>query len=823
MVNSFRRLLFASVLIGALPALASAQEEADANAPIVERVDIMRNQYLDKDTFLFYISTKPGERYDERRLKDDFRRVWDTGFVEDLLLDVRDGQKGKIVTFVVDERSRIQIIDYRGSKALNATTIEEELKKREATIRIDTFYDINKSRRVESILREMLAAKGRPFATVKHETKAVGGAGLQLSFTIEDGPKANVALIDFEGNTVFSDDTLRGQMKKIKQSGLMNLSWLGGKTTYTEEKWADPQEGDRRRLEDYYLDRGYVTASIGEPRIVYAEGKAGKKPTKKVTLAIPVTEGEQYRVGEVKIDGLTVLKEESIRPLFKLETGDVYDESKIKKGYDKLRDIYGSLGYFQWGARTARTPNHETKTVDVTLVMEEDKRYYVGRIVFTGNETTRDKVIRREVYLNEGEVFNTEALKLSIRRINQLGYFKPMEGVPELKPSDLGEDKLDVVFKVEEQNRNQFTFGGGVSGLEGTFINASFQTSNFLGMGETFQVSAQSGRRTKNYQIAITEPYLFDRPITAGFDVFARKLTYETYQNVVGYTEERRGLGLVVGLPAGRFTRVFTNYSYEVINIHSLSGDFIEKDQDGDPSTPNPPREVPVVGDGDDPTLPTFDPFSFGEQGRRKESKLTPSFVHNTVDNPYSPRSGMRFSLTPQIAGGILGGTVDYFKPDVEIIKYIPHTRRTALGVRAEAAMIIPYAGTEVLPMYQRFFLGGENQIRGVNIRSVGPIGTDPETGNQLALGGNKFVLFNAEYYFDIGGPLRALLFFDAGQAFLEGDPISFKKLRTSTGIEARFIMPVLNVPFRLIYAINPNRDDFQPHSTFKFAVGTTF
>ena len=792
----------------------SAQEEADPNAPTVEAVDIVRNQFLDKETFLFYISTKPGDRYDEKRLKDDFRRVWDTGFVKDLLLDVRDGAKGKIITFVVDERGRIQIIDYRGSKALTTTTIEEELKKREAEIKIDTFYDIGKARRVESILREMLAAKGRPFATVKHDAKSVGGAGLQLSFVVDDGPKANVSRIEFEGNTVFSDDRLRRQLKGIKQSGFWNLSWLGGKTTYTEEKWADPQEGDRRRLEDFYLNHGYVTASVGEPRIVYVQGKTGKKPTKLIQLVIPVNEGQQYRVGQVKFEGLTVFKEEGIRPIFKLQTGDVYKESRIKKGYDKLRDFYGGQGYFQWGARTVRTPDHEKKIVDVTLVMEEDKRYYVGRITFTGNDTTRDKVIRREVYLNEGEVFNTEALKMSIRRINQLGYFKPVEGVPELKQSDLGEDKLDVIFKVEEQNRNQFTFGGGVSGLEGTFLNASFSTANFLGQGETFQVSAQSGRRTKNYQVAVTEPYLFDRPITAGFDVFSRKITYESFQNVVGYSQEGTGASLVLGLPLGRFTRFFTNYSYEVINIQGLSGEFLEKDQDGDPATPNPEPETPPTTD---PTAPLFDPFFFGEEGRRRESKFTPSFVHNTVDNPYTPRSGMKLSMTPQLAGGILGGTVNFLKPDVEFILYVPHTRRTAFGMRAEGAMVIPYGSTEKLPLYQRFFLGGETQIRGVNIRTVGPI------AEGRALGGNKFVLFNAEYYFDIGGPLRALLFFDAGQAFLEGKKIDPRQFRTSTGVEMRFIMPVLNVPFRLIYAFNPNRDQFQKKSTFKFAVGTTF
>jgi len=443
--------------------------------------------------------------------------------------------------------------------------------------------------------------------------------------------------------------------------------------------------------------------------------------------------------------------------------------------------------------------------------MDEDKKYYVGKIVFTGNTTTRDKVIRREVFLNEGDLFNTEALKLSIRRINQLGYFKPMEGVPELGPSSIGEDRIDVTFKVEEQNRNQFTFGGGVSGLEGTFINASFSTANFLGLGETFQISAQSGRRTKNYQIAITEPYLFDRPITAGFDIFKRKLVYETFTNVVGYTDDRSGVSFTTGLPIGRrgFNRIFANYSYQIINIEGLNA-LLGID-------PNAPTTTT------DPTQPVFDPFFFGEEGRRKESTISPSLVHNTVDNPYTPRSGKKFTVTPQFAGGPLGGSVNYFKPDAEFIWYIPHLKKTALGIRAEAAYIKEYGNTQRLPIYQRFFLGGETQIRGVNIRTVGPVATDPATGQSRALGGNKFVLFNAEYYFDVGGPLRLLLFFDAGQAYSEAQKIDLKQLRTSTGVELRFIMPVLNVPFRLIYAFNPNRDAFQQKSTFKFAVGTTF
>jgi outer membrane protein insertion porin family len=546
-----------------------------------------------------------------------------------------------------------------------------------------------------------------------------------------------------------------------------------------------------------------VTATVGEPKLIYTDGKSGllkKKPVKWVKVEIPVTEGDQYKVGEIKFEGMKILREEYVRAQLNMPPGEVYKEKQFKKAYEKLRDAYGSLGYFQWTVLTDRKPDPVRKVVDVTVKMDEDKQYFVSRIRFTGNDTTRDKVIRREVYLNEGDVFNTEALKLSIKRINQLGYFKPMEQPPRIQPSTAGDNKLDLVFKVEEQNRNQFTFGGGVSGLEGTFVNASFSTANFLGAGETFQISAQSGRRTKNYQISVTEPYLFDRPITAGIDLFDRRITYESFETVVGYKQASRGGSFLVGLPLGRFTRGFMNYAYEVIDIEGLDA------LTGD----NPPTSP----DG----TPILDPLFFGEEGRRRESRITPSAVHNTVDNPYTPRSGRKLQATFQLAGGPLGGTVNYYRPELEAVLYIPHLRRTALGLRAQAAYIQPYGDTKILPYYQRFFLGGETQIRGFNVRTVGPLDE-----NNRALGGNKYALFNAEYYIDIGGPLRFLFFFDGGQAFLEGEKINIKEFRVSTGAELRFIMPVLNVPFRLIYAFNPYRDSFQDKSTFKFAVGTTF
>jgi len=468
--------------------------------------------------------------------------------------------------------------------------------------------------------------------------------------------------------------------------------------------------------------------------------------------------------------------------------------------------VYGSLGYFQWTGGTERKPDPERKLVDVTVKMEEDKRYFLGKLSFTGNDSTRDKVIRREIHMNEGDVFDTEALKLSIKRINQLGYFKQMESAPDIQPNPDADNKLDVTFKVEEQNRNQFTFGGGVSGYEGAFLNASFSTTNFLGTGETLQAYVQSGSRTRNYSLAVSEPYFLDRPITAGADIFRRRITYSSNANVTGYTRESTGASLVTGFPVGKWSRAFLNYTFNVIKL-----------SDGDPADLTSPF-FPSAGGIVPGTL--YDPLLFGE---RTESLITPNLVYNTVDNPYSPRAGMRHTASLTFAGGPLGGTVDYYRPSLETIFYLPVGRKMSLGLRAQAAVIQSFGDTRVLPTDLRYFMGGETQIRGYDVLSVGPVNARGQ-----AIGGNKFGLFNAEYSFDVFGPLRALVFFDAGQAFLEGDPIDLREFRISTGAELRFIVPVLNVPFRLIYAINPNRKTFYeklytPYSTFKFAVGTTF
>jgi len=634
---------------------------------------------------------------------------------------------------------------------------------------------------------------------------------------------------------------------------------------------------------------------VGQPELkILEDSKDGKE--RWVELRIPVTEGPRYRVGEFAIEGNTVVRTEALRPFFDLHTGDWYNVKKIRDGLKKAQEAYGSGGYMEFTGFPALKTSDETAaqeaqvpeflaepvlegekkaaadpTVDVTMQLTEGKQYFVNRIIFTGNTTTRDNVIRREMRLVEGGVFNTESLKYSVRRLNQLGYFKQInENDTQAMKVDKtpGKDNtVDVTLKFEEQNRNQLTFGAGVSQYEGFFGQLAFQTSNFLGRGESLTVSMQAGDRAQNYQLAFTEPFLFDRNITGGFDIYKRALQYVGY-----YTQKSTGGNLSTGFPMADFSRMFVTYSYERVGIADLSEALLDQSC---LSSPAGCGLIPSLSDLSQLT-PTqreriqqnpflFDSLLIGQGGKRTVSKITPSFVHNTIDNPIFPNTGKR--LTSSIDLAILGGNTQYYKPSLEAIWYHRHLARTSFGFRAQTEYIAPLGKTEALPIFERLFLGGEYSIRGFDIRSVGP--TVPGSG--LVLGGNKSLLFNGEYLVSIANPVRLIFFFDAGQVRDRGDSFGWKEplysvvpppvpplidpfatlilapgltlpssrtvvvgetnaFKTSTGVELRFFMPVLNVPFRLIYAWNPSRgnvldNNLQPAKGhgFKFAVGTTF
>ncbi len=525
--------------------------EKQGNVPVV-----------DANTYLFYIElarrvSAPSENrwvpYTEeieQAVLGDFRRLWNTNFLDDLTIEARDvrfsnGVIGKVVVYNMEERQRVKIVDYIGSDKVDQSKIEEELRDRGIKINLDSFIDPGIIRRVTGVVRELYAEKGYQFAEVKPEIKEVTGGPktVHVTFHINEGPKVRIREVEFLGNQKVSDRALARKMKENKSKGFLGFITGGG--TYKEDKFGE----DAEKVIEHYRNEGYIAAQVGQPELKIMEDEADGR-TRWVQLRIPVTEGSQYKIGNFTFEGNTIVKGEALRALFKVREGETYSEKDVRKGLDKAREVYGSGGYYEFVAYPDLKPRdlppmpqngdppppagpsapaaNGPPIVDVVMRVTEGKQYFVNRITFTGNTTTRDNVIRREIRLLEAGVFNTEALKYSIKRLNQLGYFKSLEGDAISVEKTPGVDnKVDIGLKLEEQNRNQLTFGAGVSQFDGFFGQLSFQTSNFLGRGETFTISAQQGNRAKNYQLAFTEPFLFDKPMTAGVDLFIREIRYD--------------------------------------------------------------------------------------------------------------------------------------------------------------------------------------------------------------------------------------------------------------------------------------------------------
>jgi outer membrane protein assembly factor BamA len=859
---------------------------------------------IEPETYLYYIQLKPSRPSQdswvpwnddtEKTVVDDFKRLWGTNFLDNLSIDVTDyvfpnGAIGKLVSYDMEERQRVKIVDYEGGRALEQTKIDEKLKEESAQIRLDSFIDPGIIKKVKGVVQSMLAEKGFQYATVTPEIKPLPGGPklVNLTFHIKEGPQVKIESVEFAGNKQVSAWALKRQMKNNKTPWwpLSWFTWLIGHSTYQEAKY----EEDADKVMGYYRDHGYIAARVGDAELKVLEDSKDRR-TRWVQVRIPIAEGDRFRIGKLEFADNKVVKTEGLKQLFKMRPGDWYSDKAVRKGLEKAREVYGGIGYFEFtgypdltphtpaggpaapeGQVTAQTGGEPSPgaappaaaaaaepaaagaaapakaadgkaavvkagqpvvasastapLVDVTLRMQEGKQYFVNRITFVGNTTTRDTVVRREMRLVENGVFNTEALKYSIKRINQLSYFKALEGGKDVdvQKTPNADNKVDVTLKFEEQNRNQLTFGAGVSQYEGYFGQLGFQTANFMGRGETFSVNLQAGSRAQNYQVGFTEPYLWDRNITGGVDVFHRTLRY-----ISQFTQKSTGGNVVFGFPLADFTRMFINYSLEHTQVSDVNPIFTEN--------PAYLQSNPYLAE----TLLT------GAGGARTISKIVPSIALNTIDNPIFPTSGRRYTVSVDLAG--IGGDTNFYKPMVEGVWYIQQSKRTSIGLRGQLEYIAPFTGSgKALPIWEKLYLGGEYSIRGFDIRTIGPKVVTPatETNGQpfvagvanlqpftsgLVIGGNKSMLFNAEYLISIAGPVRLVLFYDAGQALDTGQKFAMNQFRTSTGAEIRFFMPVLNVPFRLIMAYDPQRagildNNLNPQKkfSFRFAVGSTF
>ena len=786
--------------------------------------------YMEIDEYISLPSQGRWTPYDEtieQVLLGDFERLWNTGFLTDLTIEIVDdpypnGVQGRRAVFLLEERERVRIVNFEGSEEYDRAEIDDAMESVGIELRLDSRIGPGVIRRTEGLLREMWAEKGFQFAEVTHEIAPLAGGPrvVELTFHIDAGPKVQVSDISFVGNDNISERSLKGQMRFTKERWL--FSFIGGRGTYRPFGF----EQDADLLVAHYRNNGYIEAQVGQPELEYLDmSESGE--SRPVRLRIPVSEGERYRVGTLDFDGHDVLRTEALSGIFSgLEPGDYYSEQVVRDAFDVAREAYGAIGYYEMTVFPDLLPRLEDDgsptridgdpVVDVTIRVQEGEQYFVNRITFVGNNTTHDEVIRREINLFERGVFNTEALRFSVRRLNQLGYFEPLDedNAIQIEKRPGVDNEVDLTLEVEETNLNQLTFGAGASQFDGFFLQLAFQTTNFLGRGESLSLSLQNGERIKNYVVGFTEPYLFGKPITAGFNVFRRDIRF-----INQFTQSSVGATTSFGMRAGRWSQFFLGYSFEETDVGEINPAFLN------------------------PRLLQFNPFLqdallLGEGGARTISSVTPSFVYNTVDHPIFPMTGQRYTAAFEVApGSVLGGNTHFYKPSLEGVWFLRHHPKLTFGLRARAEYIAPLAGTETLPIFELLAMGGEFSLRGFDIRTVGP--NDPlvfdaagnvVSGSGLVIGGNKSLLFNAEYIFAVANPVRLLFFYDTGQVADFGQRFSTDRFYTSTGVELRFFMPVLNVPFRLIYAWNPQRegilnDRFQPQeaTVFKFAVGATF
>jgi outer membrane protein insertion porin family len=779
---------------------------------------------VELETYLYYmesdslVDTGDGEftPYDEaveEVLVADFQRLWDTSFLNDLVIEVVDdpypnGVVGKRAVFLLEERERVRVVSFEGSTQYDRTEIDEAMDQVGIELRLDTRVDPGVIRNTEGLIRSMWGEKGYQFTEVAHEMTALPGGPkiVQLVFNIDEGPKVEVNDITFVGNDSVSAGVLKKQMTNTRERWMFSL--ITGRGAYRPLGF----EQDADAVVAYYRSLGYIDAQVGQPELEYGEVSTSGK-TRPVRLRVPVTEGERYRVGEVAYDGQGVVRLEALQRIFSdLKPGEYYEEGKVRDAMLVAREAYGTGGYYEMTGFPDTVRREDTHpearidgdpVVDVTLRMQEGAQYFVNRIKFRGNHVTHDEVIRRELGLVERGVFDTSALKFSVRRLNQLGYFEPLDedNAIQIEKRPGVDNEVDLIIDLSEANLNQLTFGAGASQFDGFFLQLSFQTTNFLGRGESLSVSVQNGQRIKNYQLSFTEPYLFGKPITGGLNVFRRDIRF-----INQFTQSSIGGGGSMGFRVGQWSQMFVGYSYEATNVRELNPAFLN------------------------PDLLRFNPFLadallLGQDSARTISKVTPSFRLNTVDHPIFPTTGKSYSASLELAG--VGGNTKFYKPVAEAIWYLKHAPRLGFGFRARAEYIQPLGSTEALPIFNLLTMGGEFSVRGFDIRSIGP--SNPDLFG-LVVGGNKSILFNAEYLISIANPVRIILFYDAGQVADFGQEFAMNRFRSSTGAELRFFMPVLNVPFRLIYAWNPNvegilNDRFQPQEStvFKFAVGTTF
>ncbi len=778
---------------------------------IIEEILVEGNKGIEAETILFVIRSSVGERMLPEVLQQDIKALYDTGFFEDVRIEAEPFKEGVRLIYVVQEKPILKAYEITGAKKLSSSTLQSAIDEAEVELAVPSPYDPVAVEKAANAIRNKYREDGYNYVTVTPLINELGGGAVTVNFAVNEGDKVRIREIEILGDEKMNEGNrfwgLKSKLKKTREHWF--LSWLTGGGKYQQ----DLLNEDLQNLENHYQNKGFADASVGKPDVEIKEirkeklfGK-GIKTIKVVSIKIPVIEGEQYRFGEIDLEGAEVFPEDKLLGLIgtvkkggmfkksiftkeigKLEEGDVYNRELVQTAIQNITDLYGSRGRIYSVIYPDFEYDHEKKLVNILFQIEEGEKIYLNRLEFKGNLRTRDKVLRREIPLTEGDVFNTMAFRLGVQKIHFLGYIQDI--VPDVQPAAAA-DELDVVVSVNDTHPTELQLSGGYSSADKLFGTFGISEHNLFGRGQelNFQVTASKIRTT--FQLKFSDDWLFDTRTHGSISLWNQDRTYELLK------KRSRGGSIFGGRPlfwgiAGRL-----GYSYELNKIYDRED---ESDSDID----------------DDNGSDTFDSIYGSQDDRTTTSSITQYFFRDRRDNQREPTRGTYNRFSFEYAGGFLGGTNDFYKLEYEASIYIPLGKLVWL-LHAE----IDYADghhNQVLPYFERYFLGGSRTVRGFREDSIGP---KDSYGNNL--GGNKALLFNTELIIPIAGPLKAVLFFDAGDAYADDASYDLRTMRPGAGVEIRFFVPQFWVPLRFIWGYNLDRYQNEDLTEFQFTLGTFF
>ncbi|HXJ42749.1 MAG TPA: outer membrane protein assembly factor BamA, partial [Bryobacteraceae bacterium] len=671
---------------------------------VIESIEFRGARRVQQDFLRSIIGTRKGDIYNEDAMHRDFMLLWNTGRFDDIRLETEQGKTGIILRYVLVERRVVRTIKYENMKSVTVSEVLDRFKERKVGLSVESQYDPNKVQRAAVVLKEYLAERGRQFATVDPELRQIPPSSLEVTFNVNEGPKVKVGTIDIQGNKAFNDRVVIRAMKNLHPIGIPYSIFFEDLFAKTFD--SSKLEEDKERIRQFYQDKGYFTVHVLDHAVTLRDtGGQGlhiplfkpNKPGKAADITIPIEEGQLMHLNKMNFVGIKLFRTTDFlqKNVFQMNEGDVFSTAKLRKGIEQMKKLYGEFGYIDFVPEPSFDPLPGTDKIDLTLTADEGKQFFVRRIDFSGNTTTRDKVIRREILLDEGDIYNSRLWELSILRLNQLGYFEVLKAEEAATiQRNTQSNTVDITLKVKERGKNSIGLNGGVSGIAGSFVGFNYATNNFLGLGETLSLESQLGTRLRDVSLGFTEPYFLDKPIQVGATVYLRRFNFDQAREASILSGQN-----LIPLYQALGTRNQLNYVQNGHGFNSSASKMLRRSFARVGITYGFDDSRIVPGPGAATQYFTYINFQ-GVNGPNslvgiKTSSITPSYSYNTVNHPITPSAGRSLFISTQFAGSFLGGNVNTVRPTIDFKYFKPNPLRRShiLAFHFMGSMLTGYGG----------------------------------------------------------------------------------------------------------------------------------